>query len=119
MKRKLFCLLVLAILLSTTCSCSLFRPILDRRTGLTKYLKETETYIRDEEWGSAMASLKKAEGAWKKIRPIMQIDIDHDYVNQIQECFALLKGNIETQEKPGSLSTVILIREILADISAM
>jgi hypothetical protein len=49
----------------------------------------------------------------------MQIDIDHDYVNNIENNFVLLKAYIESQEKTHSLATILLIQEDWKNIGEM
>ncbi|MGE5558684.1 MAG: DUF4363 family protein [Bacillota bacterium] len=82
-------------------------------------MKTTEYSIRNNDWVKAAANLKDAQKVWKKIKPIMQIDIDHDYVNDIENNFAILKGYIETQEKSQALAFILLIQEDWENIGAM
>lgn len=101
------------------CSCGLIREPLDNKSGFSKYLKDTEGNIRQEEWNKADQSLRNSQKAWKSLKPIMQIDIDHDYINDIENNFALLKGYIETQEKAQSLATIFLIQKNWENIGEM
>lgn len=114
--RFFFLVLVCALVL---CSCALFRETLDKKSGFSKYLKETESSIRQEEWISANKSLQASQKAWKKLKPIMQIDIDHDYVNDIENSFVMLKAYIEIEEKAQSLATILLIQKNWESIGEM
>jgi len=100
-------------------SCALFRKPLDNWANFSDYLKETEEYIRQEKWPEALDSLEKAHEAWLKIKPIMQIDIDHDYVNDIEKDFTVLKGYIESKEKADSLATILLLQKSWKNIGEM
>jgi len=103
----------LAILFS---SCALFKKPIDKRVGLTQELNNIETNIKDEKWDKAGKSLEVSKKTWHKIKPLLQVDIDHDYVNDIENNFTILGGYIEAESKPNSLATVLLIKETWKDI---
>lgn len=100
-------------------SCSFFKGVLDERSRFSAYLTETEIHIRQERWENAFQSMEKARKAWKQIKPFLQLDIDHDYVNLIQEQFSLLKGNIETRQKPNSLAIILLLEDTWKNIGEL
>jgi len=102
-----------------TCSCSLLSKPLGRSTGFSEHLKQLEENIRSEEWEKAETSLEDSVKAWKKLKPLIQIDIDHDYVNDIEKGLVMLEGYIETKQKPDSLSTVLLIKNIWQNIGTL
>ena len=118
MKRYIHFIITL-FLVTNFCSCAPLRGPIDAWAGFSKSLKTTEIYIRNNDWGKAAASLKSARTAWKKIKPVMQIDIDHDYVNNIENNFTLLKGYIETREKPEALALILLVQEDWKNIGSM
>ncbi len=117
--RIIFLLITLFLCTLLICSCAIFRESFDKKSGFSQYLKETENSIRQEEWVKAKENLLLSEKAWKKIKPIMQIDIDHDYVNDIEDNFIILKAYIETQEKADSLATILLIQNNWEHIGQM
>jgi hypothetical protein len=100
-------------------SCAPLRKPLDRRSEFSKHLKATEDYIRKEDWTNAENSLKQAQKSWHKVKPILQLDIDHDYVNDIENNFDLLKAYVETKEKPDALAIIYLIQNNWSNIDAM
>jgi len=116
---KLFLLIFLLVCVLVLGSCALFKETLDKKSGFSQYLKETETSIRQEEWIKANQSLQLSQKAWKKIKPIMQIDIDHDYVNDIENNFVILKAYIENQEEGQSLAIILLIQKNWESIGEM
>lgn len=118
MKKHVFLFIALGIFLSL-CACEPIRKPIDNRIGFSKYLKETEKSIRNEDWQNAQNSLDNANRAWRSIKPILQIDIDHDYVNDIENNFTQLKAYIETKEKPDSLSLILLIQQDWETIGEM
>lgn len=118
MKKFVLFLLLLGCTI-TFSSCALFRQPLDKTSGFSNYLKETERHIRKDDWHGAAISLQKATKAWKRIKPYLQIDIDHDYVNDIEGDFIRLRGNIETKEKPNSLSLILLLQDNWRNIGSM
>ncbi|MCX7745322.1 MAG: DUF4363 family protein [Clostridia bacterium] len=103
--KKVFYIILIAVVLINTCSCALLQKPIDNRTGFSNHLKQTENNIRSEDWEKAKSSLDESKITWKKVKPLLQIDIDHDYVNSIEEDFVKLDGYIETKEKANSLST--------------
>ncbi len=115
-------LLLPAILLSCSiiaCSCALFRGQLDKMSGFSNYLQATEDHIRTEAWDEAGISLAKAMKAWEQVKPYLQIDIDHDYVNDIETDFLRLRGNIETEAKPDSLALILVLQDHWRNIGSM
>ena len=107
-KKILFIILIICFVINI-CSCTLLQKPIGNRTGFTNHLNETEKSIRSEDWEKAKVSLDESKKAWKKVKPLLQIDIDHDYVNRIEEDFIKLDGYIDTKEKANSLSTIFLV----------
>ena len=102
-----------------TCSCSLLSKPLGKRTGFSEHLNRLEENIRSEKWDKAKTSLEDSKKAWKKLKPIIQIDVDHDYVNDIEKYLVMLGGYIDTKEKPDSLSTILLIKDTWQNIGTL
>lgn len=120
MKSSKFLILLILILCTTMfCSCALMRGPLDKKSGFSHYLTETEINIRQGEWRKASISLKASEKAWKQIKPILQIDIDHDYVNDIENNFVLLSAYIESQEEAHSMAIILVIQNDWKNIGEM
>ncbi|KPU46003.1 hypothetical protein OXPF_04830 [Oxobacter pfennigii] len=118
MKKYISLLIVLGIFL-LLCACGPIRRPMDNKTGFSSYLKEAENHIRTEDWQNARASLESADKAWKSIKPILQIDIDHDYVNSIENNFTQLRAYIENKEKSDSLALILMIQEDWKNIGSM
>lgn len=118
---KRFCVLVTltAAVLAVLCSCTLMVGPLDRNAGFSARLEQLEDDIRNESWVQAKAELKQVNEAWKKIKPWIQIDIDHDYVHELEENLAKLEGYIGTEEKAESLATMLLVYETWEDIESL
>jgi len=83
------------------------------------HLRATEENIRSEDWDRAKKSLSASVAAWKRIKPYLQLDIDHDYVNDIEANFVLLGGYLESGEKPHSLALILLIQNTWENIGSM
>lgn len=113
----LFALSYAIVLLVTACTL-LARP-LDKRTGFTSSLIQLEDNIRNEKWDAARNSLEDCNKAWRRLKPLMQIDIDHDYVNDIEACLVILEGYIETTQKPDAIVTVLLIKDAWKNIGSL
>jgi len=117
-KRKLLLCTLILIAMQLCCCAPLRRPI-DSRSGFSNHLRATEESIRNEDWDSASKSLSDSVAAWKRIKPYLQLDIDHDYVNDIEANFVLLGGYIESSEKPHSLALILLIQNTWENIGSM
>ncbi|HHV98924.1 MAG TPA: DUF4363 family protein [Clostridiaceae bacterium] len=112
--------IILIISITTlTCSCSLLSESLGRHTGFSESLKQLEENIRSEDWDKAETSLKDSKKAWKKLKPLLQIDIDHDFVYDMEKGLTELEAYIDTKQKPDSLSTVLLIKDIWQKIGTL
>ncbi len=118
MKRQplLYALIVLSVLL---CCCAPLRRPIDIRSGFSAHLRATEEGIRSQDWDRAIESLEASVAAWKGIKPYLQLDIDHDYINDIEASFVLLGGYLESGEKAHSLELILLIQDTWENIGSM
>ncbi|PKM88096.1 MAG: hypothetical protein CVU87_08250 [Firmicutes bacterium HGW-Firmicutes-12] len=116
--KKIAFVLVLVMLFSLVLS-SCLRGTLDKRSGLSQSLKATEDNIRQGNWEQAADNLKISKEAWKGLKPFLQLDIDHDYVNIIEDNFVILSVYIECQEKLESLAAILLLRKNWDNIGEM
>jgi len=119
MKKAILFLVSMGLILSFLCTCAPLKRPLDKRVGFSEQLKDIETHIEKEAWAEAQESLKKALNIWKEVKPILQLDIDHDYVNEIENNLAILSGYIKTREKADSMATILLIQNIWRSIGSM
>lgn len=117
-KRIIYILLTIGIM-ANICSCALFQKPIDRRTGFSNYIGQTKLHIQNEEWGKAESSLEDSRKSWKQLKPLFQVDIDHDYINSIEEDFVKLEGYIEAKEKGNSLATILLVEEVWDNIGSL
>lgn len=114
--KKVLIIGILVLILIDLCSCTLFKNPIDENSNFSSSLEETENYIRNEDWENAKSSLIVSNKTWKKIKPWLQIDIDHDYVNDIENNMIRLKAYVNTEEKPDSLAAILLIKETWQNI---
>ncbi len=117
MKQKVFILFVIVIFTFNIVSCTLFKKTIDSKTGLINLLQQTEASILNDAWHDAKIHLHDSEKIWKKVKPWLQLDMDHDYVKDIEDNFTRLKAYIDTEEKPDSLATILLIMDTWENIS--
>lgn len=118
MIKKIFTTVLLIGIILSMCSCMLFKKPIDKKTGFSNYLNQMENYVRGEEWGHAKTSLEDTKKSWHKLKPLLQMDIDHDYINNIESDLSKLAGYIDTKEKPDSLSTILLIKDTWENIDS-
>jgi uncharacterized protein YxeA len=119
MIKKILYIVLITGILTNTCSCAFFKKPIDKRTGFSNYLKQTEKYIQKEEWEKAKLSLEDSKKSCKQLKPLLQVDIDHDYVNIIEEYFVKLDGYVEVQEKGNSLATILLVEDAWDNIGSL
>lgn len=119
MTKKIPALILIMFLLPVFCSCALLKGTLDERSGFTGRLMQTERYITEKNWNKAAVGLKDTEKSWKELKPILQIDIDHDYVNEIEDYFVIIEAAIENEDKIGSLTGIRLIQKKWDSIGEM
>ncbi len=117
-RRIIYIMLTIGIL-ANVCSCALFQKPIDRRSGFSNYLEQTKVYIQNEEWEKAASSLEDSRKSWKQLKPLFQVDIDHDYVNSVEEDFVKLEAYIGAKEKGNSLATVLLVEEVWKNIGSL
>ncbi|MDF2499662.1 MAG: hypothetical protein K0Q77_376 [Anaerosporomusa subterranea] len=117
-KRSVISIFLVGTVLFTT-SCALLTKPLDDRTGFSKHLSQVETNIRNENWSNAETNLEDAKKAWKKIKPLMQVDIDHDYVKNIEDGFEQLDAYLYTKDKSNALASVLLVESTWRNIGSL
>jgi len=115
--KKLLFMLSLFFIISSS-GCSLFKSIADKKTGFSEEMTFLEKYIDAEKWDDAADALSRCTKKWKKIKPWMQLEIDHDVVNEIDKRFTEVTAYMETKEKPMSLAGVRVIINIWSDIGS-
>lgn len=104
------------VLILTTTGCSLLKKPMDKRTGFSTELTMLESYINDENWEKATESLSKCMMKWKKVKPWMQLEIDHDVINDIEAKFIELSAYSETEDKADALANTRVIISTWKDI---
>jgi len=90
-------------------SCSWWQKPLDRTSGFSALLRKTATAIQAADWASALASWEQTQAAWRRIKPYLQIGIDHDYINGLEDHLTLLKGHLIAGEQGDALVLILLI----------
>lgn len=117
--KRIIVAVVLMSNLIVLSSCTILTKHLDSRTGFSNHLAQTEQSIRNEDWQQAKRSLEDSKKAWKKLKPIMQVDIDHDYIKDVEDNFTKLGGYLDTQDISDSLSTILLIEDTWENIDSI
>lgn len=119
MIKKIAIFTLIATITISLCSCMLAVKPLDKNTHFSEQLSQLESDIKNENWEQANENLKAAKKAWKELKPWLQIDIDHDYVHEIEENLARLEAYIETEERPDALANLLMIQETWEDIESL
>ncbi len=117
-KKSIIFTLIAAVLIAL-CSCTLLVKPLDKNMHFSEQLSQLENDIRNENWEQADKNLETAKKAWKKLKPWIQVDIDHDYVHEIEENLAKLEAYIDTEEQADALANMLLIQETWGDIESL
>lgn len=116
--KKIILAILLGVILVTSCSCTLLTKSLDNRTGFSKYLAQVENGIRNEDWHQAQTNLEDSKNVWKTLKPLLQVDIDHDYVKEMEDGFTKLDGYLDTKDKSNSLVSILLIQSTWENIDS-
>ena len=117
-KRSILFVLIVTVL-TIISSCTLLTKPIDKNIHFSEQLSQLESAIRSENWEQADENLEVAKKAWKRLKPWLQIDIDHDYVHEIEENLAKLEAYIDTEEQPDALANLLLIKETWEDIESL
>ncbi len=116
MKKQILILIPLLLLFVT--GCTLFKKPLDRKTGFSAELDALDGLIAAENWEEAGESLTSCKQKWYIVKPWMQLELDHDVINEIELKLYELSAYLETEEKPDALSNVRAVRNIWGDIGS-
>lgn len=116
-KIRISAVILLLIFIFSMCSC--FRKPIDTQSGFSTKLNKLEESIRNENWETASSILHDSTITWKKIKPLLQINIDHDYINDIEKNFIKLRAYIDTGEKASSLVSILLIQDSWENIESL
>lgn len=114
LKKTLYIILVLLVF--TTAGCTLFKEPLDKKTGFSESLSVLEKEINDENYNNASESLLISIEKWERVKPFMQVEVDHDIVNDIESELTALSAYIETENKSLALASVRIIINMWSDI---
>lgn len=117
--NKRYILIIVCILVLTLSSCAVFKRPLENRSHFSELLSQTERHIRGNNWAQAQSSLKQSEKAWYSIKPVLQIDIDHDYVNEVEDQFTQLRGYLAVKDKSNALASILSIQNLWNSIDQM
>ncbi|WP_425058106.1 hypothetical protein SCACP_27560 [Sporomusa carbonis] len=117
--KRIILTIFLCGILVISCSCTLLTKSFDSRTGFSKHLAQVENSIRNEDWEQAKLDVEESKTAWKKIKPFMQVDIDHDYIKDIEDGFIELDGYLDTKDKSNSLVSILLIENTWENIDSL
>lgn len=117
-KRSALFVLIITVL-TAICSCTLLVKPIDNNMHFSEKLEKLEGTIQNEDWKQAGYDLEETKKVWKKLKPMLQIDIDHDYVHEMEENLAELEAYIKTEEKPDALANLLLLKETWEDIESL
>jgi len=116
MKKTL--LLIVALILMITTGCTVFKRTLDKKLGFTQELETVDRYIGEESWDKAGESMTNCTTKWYKIKPWMQLELDHDVINEIESRLTELSAYLETEDKSSALAGIRVIINYWKDIGS-
>jgi Domain of unknown function (DUF4363) len=119
MKKQAALFTVIATAIIALCSCTLLVKPIDTNMHFSEQLLKLESAIRSENWEQADESLEVANKTWKRLKPWIQVEIDHDYVHESEENLSKLGAFIDTEEQPDALAHILLIEETWEDIESL
>lgn len=119
MKKQSVLFVLTMVVLAAICSCTLLVKPLDNNMRFSEQLSKLERDIRNKSWEQAGENLKAVKKVWKSLKPWLQVDIDHDYVYEIEENLAKLEAYIETKDQPEALANLLMIQKTWEDIESL
>jgi hypothetical protein len=118
MKKSIAMILLVALCIQL-CSCTLLSKKMDKDTGFSELLSDIEASISGNDWEKAADNMGKAFETWKDLKPALQIDVDHDYVELIEMMFVRLEVYISTHDKSEALASLRLIMNTWENIGVI
>jgi len=107
---------MMALIMILTSGCTLFKNPVDKRTGFSESLSAVEEAVTGENYDDAAEKLAVSMKKWERIKPFMQIEVDHDIVNDIESEFTALSAYIETRNKSLALASIRIIINMWSEI---
>lgn len=102
-------LFAMSILLLMSSGCTMFKGALDKRTGFSTELVAVKDFICEEDWEKAGESMTLCMQKWNRVKPWMQLELDHDVINEMETRLVELSAYLETEEKPAALADIYVI----------
>lgn len=116
--KKTVNLFIILILIINISGCTLFKKPVDNKIGFSQSLPMVEEAIVEENYESADESLIQSMEKWKKVKPFMQVEIDHDVINEIESELVALSAYIETKDKSSALACIRVVINLWSDIGS-
>jgi hypothetical protein len=117
LKRIIPLVIMMFILMSTT-GCTVFKRTLDKKTNFSEELEAVNRYIAENSWDKAGESMANCMEKWYKIKPWMQLELDHDVINEIEARLVEMSAYLETEEKSSALAGIRVIINYWKDIGS-
>ncbi|WP_017726127.1 DUF4363 family protein [Halalkalibacterium ligniniphilum] len=70
---------------------------------LQESIQALESHIKNQEWGQASQTQKKAEKAWESISKRIQFSVDREIMFEINGSLSRIKGSIEGRDQESTL----------------
>lgn len=116
--KKTAFLLIILILIILISRCTLLKKPVDNKTGFSQSLVMLEKAISEENYDIADGILIDSMGRWKKVKPFMQVEIDHDVVNEIESELVALTAYLEAKDKSSALASIRVVINMWTDIGS-
>lgn len=79
--------------------------------NIDKFINNTISYVKSEEWNKASKEADKLELAWNKVLKRVQFSSELDQINYLSESISKAKGGIDAKDRGISLSNLIVFYE--------
>ncbi len=116
MRKKILYVIILVLLAGS--GCTMFKSLLDKKMDFSSELAAVESFINDDNWENAEESLTQCMEKWVKIKPWMQLELDHDVINEIEKKLTELSAYLETKEKSSALANIRVVINYWEDIGS-
>lgn len=105
-------LLTLVLFIFIMNSGSLLKKPLGKDDRLYETVHQIEADVKEKNWDKASNNINYAETAWEKIVRRIQFSVEKEYIFQINETLARIKGGIEVKDDKAIMEEIYYFYEL-------
>ena len=83
---------------------------------LLGYVEQIELIVKNGDWSQADVPLQKGIRAWEKVKNRIQFSVERDFIIDIDNKLATIKGGIKAKDEKGILTTTEELRFVWSEL---